>query len=36
VAKVPGDHNLKTDLEAVTAAVRGWLSGVVAEAAPTR
>ena len=25
VAKVPGDHNLKTDLEAVTAAVRAWL-----------
>ena len=26
VAKVPGDHNLKADLEAVAAAVRGWLS----------
>jgi uncharacterized protein len=26
VAKVPGDHNLKADLEAVTAAVREWLS----------
>ena len=25
VAKVPGDHNLKTDLEAVTDAVRAWL-----------
>ena len=36
VAKVPGDHNLKADLEAVAAAVRGWLSRVVAEAAPTR
>ena len=28
VAKVPGDHNLKTDLEAVAAAVRAWLSGL--------
>ena len=26
VAKIPGDHNLKTDLEAVAAAVREWLS----------
>jgi hypothetical protein len=26
VATVPGDHNLKTDLEAVGAAVRAWLS----------
>jgi predicted alpha/beta-hydrolase family hydrolase len=25
VATVPGDHNLKADLEAVTAAVRAWL-----------
>jgi predicted alpha/beta-hydrolase family hydrolase len=25
VVKVPGDHNLKADLEAVTAAVRAWL-----------
>jgi predicted alpha/beta-hydrolase family hydrolase len=25
VATVPGDHNLKTDVEAVTAAVRAWL-----------
>jgi uncharacterized protein len=36
VAKVPGDHNLKADLDAVTAAVRGWLSRVAAEAAPPR
>ena len=28
VAKVPGDHNLKADLEAVAAAVRAWLSGL--------
>ena len=26
VAKVPGDHNLKADLEAVASAVREWLS----------
>src|SRR5215218_10278715 len=36
VVKVPGDHSLKTDLEAVAAAVRAWLSGVVAEAAPAK
>jgi uncharacterized protein len=36
VARVPGDHNLKADLAAVTAAVREWLSRVVAEAVPTR
>jgi len=36
VVKVPGDHNLKKDLEAVAAAVRAWLSGVVAEAARAR
>jgi predicted alpha/beta-hydrolase family hydrolase len=34
VATVPGDHGLKADLEAVAAAVRAWLPGVVAEAAP--
>jgi predicted alpha/beta-hydrolase family hydrolase len=28
VATVPGDHNLKADLEAVAAAVKGWLSGL--------
>ena len=26
VVQVPGDHSLRTDLEAVAAAVRGWLS----------
>jgi hypothetical protein len=31
VAKVPGNHGLKTDLEAVAAAVRAWLPGVVSE-----
>ena len=36
VVKVPGDHNLKADLGAVAAAVRAWLSGVVAEAARAR
>jgi hypothetical protein len=34
VVKVPGDHGLKADLEAVAAAVRAWLAGV--EAAPAR
>jgi hypothetical protein len=34
--KVPGDHGLKADPEAVEAAVRRWLSGVVARAAPVR
>jgi uncharacterized protein len=29
VVQVPGDHGLKTDLEAVAAAVRAWLPGVV-------
>ena len=33
VAKVPGDHGLKADLEAVAAAVRTWLPGVLAETA---
>jgi hypothetical protein len=33
VVKVPGNHGLKTDLEAVAAAVRAWLPGVVAVAA---
>jgi uncharacterized protein len=36
VVTVPGDHGLKADPEAVVAAVRAWLSGVVAEAAPAR
>ena len=33
VAKVPGDHSLKADIEAVAAAVRAWIPGVVAAAA---
>jgi uncharacterized protein len=37
VVKVPGDHGLKADPEAVAAAVRAWLSEVVvAEAAQAR
>jgi predicted alpha/beta-hydrolase family hydrolase len=35
VVQVPGDHSLRTDLEAVAAAVQGWLPGVVARAART-
>jgi predicted alpha/beta-hydrolase family hydrolase len=35
VVQVPGDHGLKTDLQAVAAAVRGWLPGVVATRAET-
>jgi len=30
VVPVPGDHSLRTDLDAVAAAVRDWLPGVVA------
>jgi uncharacterized protein len=33
VVEVPGDHSLRTDLEAVAAAVRAWLPGVVAASA---
>ena len=33
VAKVPGDHGLKTDLGAVAAAVQAWLAEIVAGAA---
>lgn len=33
VVKVPGDHGLKTDVEAVAAAVREWLPGVLSRAA---
>jgi len=32
VVKVAGDHGLKSDLDAVAAAVRGWISGVVRSA----
>jgi uncharacterized protein len=31
VVQVPGDHGLKTDLEAVAAAVREWLPGVASS-----
>jgi hypothetical protein len=30
VAQVPGDHSLRTDLDAVAEAVRPWLARVVA------
>jgi predicted alpha/beta-hydrolase family hydrolase len=33
VVEVPGNHSLRTDLEAVAAAVQGWLPRVVGEAA---
>jgi len=35
VVQVPGDHSLRTDLEAVAAAVHGWLPHIVAQAART-
>ena len=35
VVQVPGDHSLRTDLDAVAAAVHGWLPRVVARAART-
>jgi predicted alpha/beta-hydrolase family hydrolase len=31
VVRVPGDHSLRTDLEAVAAAVRKWLPAVIAQ-----
>jgi uncharacterized protein len=31
VAEVPGDHSLRTDLQAVAAAVAAWLPGVLAQ-----
>jgi predicted alpha/beta-hydrolase family hydrolase len=31
VVQVPGDHSLRADLEAVAAAVRAWLPGVVGQ-----
>jgi uncharacterized protein len=34
VVKVPGDHGLKADLEAVAVTVQAWLRTVVAETAP--
>jgi predicted alpha/beta-hydrolase family hydrolase len=36
VVRVPGDHGLKADPEAVAAAIRAWLPQVVAEATPAR
>jgi predicted alpha/beta-hydrolase family hydrolase len=36
VARVPGDHGLKADPEAVEQAVRAWLATVVTVAAATR
>ena len=33
VVQVAGDHSLKSDLEAVAAAVERWLAGIVAQAA---
>ena len=35
VVEVAGDHSLRTDLEAVAAAVRAWLAGVVGQAPRT-
>jgi uncharacterized protein len=34
VVQVPGDHSLRTDLDAVGAAVRDWLPSVVRKASP--
>ena len=34
VVQVAGNHSLRTDIEAVAAAVRAWLSGVVGQAEP--
>jgi uncharacterized protein len=31
VVKVPGDHALRSDLQAVAAAVRAWLPRVIAS-----
>jgi uncharacterized protein len=33
VVQVPGDHGLKTDLDAVAGAVRSWLPGALAQVA---
>jgi predicted alpha/beta-hydrolase family hydrolase len=35
VVQVPGDHSLRTDVQAVAAAVQGWLPGVVGRAERT-
>jgi uncharacterized protein len=34
VVQVPGDHSLRTDLDAVAAAVRAWLPSVVPQPTP--
>ena len=34
VIQVSGDHSLRTDLQAVEAAVRAWLPGIVSRTAP--
>jgi uncharacterized protein len=36
VVKVPGDHGLKADLDAVAAAVREWLPSVAGAAVPSQ
>jgi predicted alpha/beta-hydrolase family hydrolase len=36
VVQVPGDHSLRSDLEAVAAAVRAWLPRVVGRAVPSQ
>ena len=35
VVQVPGNHSLRTDLDAVATAVGAWLPGVVDQAART-
>jgi uncharacterized protein len=35
VIQVPGNHSLRTDLDAVAAAVGAWLPGVVGQPART-
>ena len=35
VVSVPGDHSLKTGVDAVATAVRAWLPRIVPEATPT-
>jgi predicted alpha/beta-hydrolase family hydrolase len=36
VVRISGDHSLKTDVDAVAAAVRAWLPSVIAEPSPQR
>jgi predicted alpha/beta-hydrolase family hydrolase len=35
VARVPGDHGLKTDLDAVAEAIRGWLQAAAGRGTPS-